>query len=444
MKLLIKIALIIVITFNGSPAQEIINVSLEECVRSAIENNHAYKKAILDKMKAEEKVNESFGTAVLPKIDGSLNYTNAIKRGVFKIDAPGFSGTFPIGSKHSFTAGVTIEQPLLTGAMFLASEIAGMYAEIMEKAADYSKDELVLKVRQAYYTYLLADSFVKLADFQIKRADENRKNTDVMYKAGLIAEYDYIRANVTYQNLLPEKTGALNQKKQAMNNLKLLMGINLSDSIMITDSLTFKEIPLPDYVTGKDSMLEKNHLIQQLELDTKFRDLRADYEWSKHFPELQGFGNWQVQALEEKFIPKDWDYFNSINVGLALRIPIFYGFAVNSRVEQAKIDLKISKENLINTRETIKNNYDNVILQIKKSYEQIDAYKASMDEAERGYQIALKRFNTGLGTQLEVTDALGALLTAQVNYLQSVYDYRVSHATLDMLMGKSIDEIEFN
>lgn len=444
MKLQIKIILILIIVFNSLFAQEVSNISLEECVRIAVVRNHEYKQALLNKQKAEEKVNEAYGTAVFPKINGSVNYTNAIKRGVFRIEAPGFSGTFPIGSKHSFTAGVSLEQPLLTGAMFLAVEIAQTYAEISAKAANYSEDDLILKVRQSYYTYLLADAFVKLADFQIKRADENRKNTDVMYKAGLIAEYDYIRANVTYQNLIPEKTGALNQKKQAMNNLKLIMGIDLNDSLVILDSLTFEDIELPDYVTGKDSLLAKNNLIQQMELQTQLQDLNASYEWTKHLPELQGFGNWQVQALEEKFVPKDWDYFNSINVGLALKIPIFRGFATNSKVEQAKIDYKISEENLINTKETVKNNFENVILQIKKSHEQVNAYKSSMDEAERGYQIAIKRFNTGLGTQLEVTDALGALLAAQVNYLQSVYDYRLNHARLDMLMGKTLDDIKFN
>ena len=68
----------------------------------------------------------------------------------------------------------------------------------------------------------------------------------------------------------------------------------------------------------------------------------------------------------------------------------------------------------------------------------------SVEEAERGYQIALKRFNSGLGTQLEVTDALGALISSQVNYLQSVFDYKLNHARIDQIMGKDLEEINFN
>jgi len=67
-----------------------------------------------------------------------------------------------------------------------------------------------------------------------------------------------------------------------------------------------------------------------------------------------------------------------------------------------------------------------------------------MEQAERGYQISLKRFNTGLGTQLEVTDAQGALILSQVNYLQAVYDYLLNHARLDLLLGNKYTHIDFN
>ena len=444
MRVLIKILIVVSLSLNMIFAQGDAPTSLEECVRIAIENNYIHKQALLNKEKADEQVTEAYGKSVLPKIDGTANYSNALKRGVFRIEAPGFEGTFPMGSKHTFTAGVSLEQPLFTGAMFLAVQIAETYAEVTQKAADYSEDDLILQVRQAYFTYLLAEAFVRLSDHQIKRAEENKKNTEIMFKAGLVPEYDFIRSNVTYQNLIPEKTGAINQQYQAMNNLKLVMGIDLERDLIISDSLFFSEIEVPDKDIQTDSLISKNNLVKQMELQVELQDLNASYEWTKHLPELNAFGNWQVQSLEEKFVPADWDYFNSMNVGLGLRLPIFHGFAIDSKVEQAEIDYKISQENLTNTRQTVKSNFENVVLEIQKSKEQVEAYLVSMDEAERGYQIALKRFNSGLGTQLEITDALGALIASQVNYLQSVYDYRLNHARLDQLMGKDLEEIKFN
>ncbi len=440
LKSLIILNLLAVTTF----AQEAKKVTLEECIKLAIENNHMHKQALLSRDKAIEQETEAFGLSVLPQISGTVNYTNAIERGKMTIDFGGQTQTFSMGSKNTFTTGVSLEQPLFSGALFLATKIAKTYAEVTNKAAAYSEDDLVLKVREAYYTYLLADSFVKLADHQIKRAKENLDDSKVMYDAGLVAEYDYIRANVAYQNLIPEKTGAVNQKKQSMNNLKLVMGSNLNTKYLISDSLVFSEKELPDYNAGLDTLYAKNNLILQMELQAELQDLNASYEWTKHLPEVQAFGNWQVQAMDEKFAPADWDYFNSLNVGLSIRVPIFKGFATSSKVEQAEIDHKISIENLVNTKETVKNNYVNVLLQINKSEEQIRAYTVAMNQAERGYQISLKRFNTGLGTQLEVTDAQGALISSQVNYLQSVYNYLLNHARLDLLLGNKYTEIDFN
>ena len=425
-------------------AQEAQEITLEECVELAVKNNYMHRQALLTKEKAVEQEREAFGRSVLPQISGTVNYTNAIERAKMTIDFGGQTQTFSMGSKNTFTTGVNLEQPLFSGALFLATKIAKTYADVTSKAARYSEDDLVLQVRDAYYTYLLADSFVKLSDHQIKRAKENLDDSKVMYDAGMVAEYDYIRANVTYQNLIPEKTGAVNQKKQAMNNLKLVIGSNLNTQYTISDSLSFSKKELPNYEAGLDTLYIKNNLIKQMELQTELQDLNARYEWTKHLPEIQAFGNWQVQAFDEQFKPADWEYFNSLNAGISIRVPIFEGFAISSKVEQAEIDHKISIENLTNTRETVKNNYENVLLQINRSEEQISAYIIAMEQAERGYQISLKRFNTGLGTQLEVTDAQGALISSQVNYLQSVYDYLLNHARLDLLLGNKYTEIDFN
>jgi len=221
-----------------------------------------HKQALISREKAIEQEREAFGLSVLPKINGTINYTNAVERGKMTIDFGGQTQTFSMGSKNTFTTGVSLEQPLFTGALFLATRIAKTYAEVTNKAADYSEDDLVLKVREAYYTYLLADSFVKLADHQIKRAKDNLDDSKVLYDAGLVAEYDYIRANVAYQNLIPEKTGAINQKKQSMNNLKLVMGSDLTMQYSISDSLIYNYREIPNFNSGLDTLYVKNNLIQ--------------------------------------------------------------------------------------------------------------------------------------------------------------------------------------
>ncbi len=442
----LKIFMMIVILAYSITAQDDgpVRLNLETSINLAVKNNHDYKNALLDLEKANEQVREAYGSALFPSIDGTVNYSRAIKRGEFLIETPFFSGRFPIGSKNTLTAGVSLEQPLFTGAMFLAVDIAETFAEISENAAVYSKEELVLKVKQTYYTKLLAEELVKLSKLQLERAEQNKNNTKSLFDAGLVSEYDMIRSNVQYQSLIPLLSESENQVKLALNNLKLLLGLEAETEIIIDDSLEYRHFELPSFEEGLKQVLFKNKLLKQLELDTELKDLASSYQFTEHLPKLNAFGNWQTQAQEEDIRRfNDWRYVNSLTVGLSLSVPIFRGFTLDSKVEQAEIDLKKSLEEFDKTKKSLRNEYENVVLQIQKTEEQIEAYKAAVSESERGYEIALKRFGTGLGTQIEVTDGLVEVSRANINYLQSVRDYYVYHAQLELLLGKSLNEISY-
>lgn len=439
LKLIVIIFSILLTVVN---AQQDNTYTLDKCIRVAIENNHDHKKSVLDYEKAKEQVWEAYGSSLFPSIEGDVTYQRAIKRARFIIETPFFSGSFPVGSKNTMTATVSAEQPLFTGAMFLAVKIAKTFAEISEKSVEYSEGELIVGVKDAFYTYLLANSLVDLAQLQLQRAEENLKNTKLKYNAGLVSEYDYIKANVQHQNLIPALTEAKNQRKLALNNLKLILGVEFDDDIKVVGSFDFNEIDAPDFEDGLKTVFEKNDLIKQLELQTELTDLTKSYQFTQHLPKLTAFGNWQTQAQEEDARAfSNWRYFNAFTVGVSLKVPIFKGFTLDSKVEQAEIDLKISRENLASTKNAVRNEYENLLLKIEKTKEQISAYKSAVEESRRGYDIAVKRFDSGLGTQLEVTDALVSVTNSEVNLLRAKHEYFVDAAKLDLLLGKNYNEI---
>lgn len=439
-----KIISVILILFAISNyAQEnIIHLNLNKSLEMALEGNHDIKKASLNHEKAEEQVRQAYGSSLFPSIEGSGNYSRAIKKPVFVFDFMGSSQTFEVGSDNSLTFQVNAEQPLFTGAMFLAVRIAETFADISEKNENYTKVDMISKVKEAYYTILLSKNMIRLSEFQLKRAEENKNNTESMYNAGLVAEYDYIKAKVQYQNSIPALSNSKTQYHLAENNLKILLGLELNQKIVINDSLSFSPKLIPNFEDGLDITLSQNQLIQQAELDAEMKDLVASYEFTKHFPELNAFGNWQTQAQESDVRNfKDWRYKNSFTVGLNMRVPIFKGFTIDSQVEQAEIDHKIALEELYKTRKTLKNQYENIVANIDDTKLKIDAYRSALDEANRAYDIAKKRYETGLGTQLELTDSIVGLSRAEYNYQSSVFEYNVLLSQLDLVLGKSVNEL---
>jgi len=434
-----KILLFFFTIIQFTPAQQALKLNLEKCIQIALDNNQDLMIAYLETQKADEQVTEAFGSSVLPDIKGSINYQRAIKRGEFIIETPFFSGSFPQGTENTISVGVTLDQPLFTGAVFFATRIANVYAEISQTAYYSTKASLIKNVKSAYYSYILAEQFLELSNITLEAAEDNLQDVESMYKAGVAPEYDLIRARVQVQNILPEVQKAQNSILLAENSLKVVLGLKIEEEIVIEDSLQFNEIKVDDYSSLSSVLEDKNFTLQQLKLQIELQDKAASYEFSLHFPELYLFGNWATIAQEND--PRsfwDWRYKNSVYVGLNLKVPIFNGWQTTSRVNQAEIELEKVKEQYTLTNNSLKNQLETVLLRIKETRFQIDAYSSTIEQAQAGYDISLKRYSSGIGTQLETIDSLVELTRARVNYLNAIFDYYVLHAELEELLSTEV------
>ncbi len=419
-----------------------LTLSLDKAIRIALESNHDLRQSKLDKQKAEEKVRQTFGESVLPSIDGFGTFSRAIKRPAFFLETPFFSGTFPSGTNNNIVAGIQVDQPLVTGSMFLATRISKTFSKLASLAQQYSVAELISKVKDSYYTYLLAKEYVSVSELQVKRAEENLKNTKQMFSVGRVSEYDQIKANVQFQNSIPVLTEAKNQLELAENNIKLILGIELTNQLEIIGQLEYNELGSMSKENGFQTIFNSNMLLKQAEVNTKLNELSSSFQYSQHYPELRAFGNWQLQSQENDDRSfSNWRFINSVSIGLNLRVPIFKGFSIDSKYQQAKIDYDKSLESLIKTKKELLRDFENTLATIKKTKEQITSYQSAVEETEKGYQIAQKRYTSGLSTQIEITDALVSVTQAKYNYITSIYVYNLLHAKLDLLLGKSTEEI---
>ncbi|MGB5848328.1 MAG: TolC family protein [Ignavibacteriaceae bacterium] len=440
LKKIIFIMLAFYLPFLG--AQDTLKLNLEKSIDLAIIKNHDLKIAKLEYERAEEQITEAFGLSVLPKIKGVVNYRRAIQRGEITLETPFFSGSFPQGTINTFTIGASLEQPLFTGAVFYATRISKVYAEISEKGYYSSQANLIKDVKRAYYAYLLAKEFKNLSLVTLKAAEGNLKNSKALYEAGLAPEYDFIRSRVQVQNILPEVEQSKNSIKVAKNTLRYILGLDLEQPFNVEDSLVFAELSTDDYETSQRIMNNQNFTLQQLKLQIELQDKAVSYEFSKHFPELFLTGNWQTAAQENERAFSSWRYINSVYVGLNLKVPIFNGFQTTSKVQQAKIELMKAEEEFSKTDQLFNNQLDNLLLRIEETKNKISAYDATINEAQLGYDISVKRYSNGLGTQLENIDALVALTRAKINYLDAIFTYYELHANLEALLASEVKIID--
>lgn len=436
-----RILLIILLFLPGylSAQDAVLELDLQKSLRMAMEMNHDIRIAKLNKLIADERVSEAWGDAVSPKIEATASYNRALKKGVFFIETPFFSGAIPQGTANTLGGGMTATQTLFSGSLFIAVRAAELYDEMVSEMYNVTKDELAVQVKRAYYSVLLMKEVKKLSESMLATAEENLKNTQAMYDAGLVAEYDLLRARVQVSNLVPQVTEAGKSLKIAENTLKITVGLDLHQEIRVEETMSYRLSVLPDMQESEQTVRERNPLLRQLRLETELRDKAISVAQAKYFPELSAVARWDIQAQEEDERPFDrWRYNNAVYVGVNMRVTLFNGFMTAAKVEQAELEKKITEETLLRQEKLLANRLQETVMTMKSQQEKIESYKMGIEQAEKAYSISKDRFSSGLATQLEVVDAMTAMTQAKVNYLTGVYEYLMTDAALQQLLSKEV------
>jgi len=166
----------------------------------------------------------------------------------------------------------------------------------------------------------------------------------------------------------------------------------------------------------------------QQEYVTKGYDRAIGIAKADSRPQLFASSNFQFQKQRDEFNPAKGDWSKSWSASLILSFPIFDGFTNSGRVRQARVDFEQSKY----LQQQIE---ENVALAVRSAYaswqESVASLKTqekTIEQAAEGLRIANLRYQSGVGTQLEVLSAQTASTQAKVNYINAVYDFELAVA----------------
>ena len=325
--------------------------------------------------------------------------------------------------------------PLINASLWKSLRISATDVELAVEQARSSKLSMINQVKKGFYAVLLAhDSYVVFKQ-SYDNAMENYLDIKRKYEQGTVAEYDLIRADVTVKNTEPNLLQAENVLVLAKWQLKALLGMDLEMPIDCEGALgDYRELLFADYM-ATDTTLAANTDLRQLDLQKQ--QLRHTLTMQKldFLPTLSLSGLYQWSAMNNDFKFKNYRWNPYSMIGLSLSIPIFTGGSRYMKLKQTEISLKQldwqRDDTQRNLRLAVKQQLDNMSTCVKR----FDAASKGIDQAERGYRIAQKRYDTGAGTWLEMNDAELALTQARLNFNQAIYDYMVAKTDLEKTLG---------
>ncbi|HBK32087.1 MAG TPA: TolC family protein, partial [Porphyromonadaceae bacterium] len=340
-----------------------------------------------------------------------------------------------VGRKNSWTTGVNVSLPLVVPSLWKNIQISQVDIELAMEEARSSKINLRNQVKKAFFSLLLAKDSYEVFKETYRTDSINLDDIKNKFKQGIVPEYDVITADVRLKSIIPNILQADNMKKIAELQLKMLMGIDSEVPMTVSGALSDYEESMFQQLIPADTSMVENSDLKQFDLQSNKAQKAYELQKLQFAPTLTSSFNYMYMSQNNDFRFRDyrWDPYSV--VGVTLSIPLFNGGQRYYNVKQSQIQLWQLQEQRKDLERSLKLSLKNNIDLIHKNIEQIVATQSSVEQARKGYEITRKRYETGLGTIVDVNAAALAMTSAELQYRNAIYDYLAAKADLEKVLG---------
>ena len=408
-------------------AQKKQEMTIEQCLEYALGNNESIQISELRINDAEAKIRGIVALG-LPQamIQGGLNYNFEVQTSL--VDASNFDRTLAPGTLTEiqfalpFDGNVSmgVSQLIFDGAYFVGIEASKTFKQLSIKENERTKIEVVEAVTKSYYNVLINQAQLYLLNQNFSRLDTLLRETTQMYQNGFAEQIDVDRIKVSYNNIKVSLETQIQLSEISQKLLKFQMGMPLEIPLVLTTPLRDVNLDIPDIPTNFNyndrieySLLETNRNLALLD--------KKNY-LSEYLPKIYGNFNYgfnNARSLGSDLLADNW--FNFGIVGATVSIPLFEGFSKKTKIQQSKI--KINQ--LDYQKSFLQKNIQIEIVQQKMSLESnlkiLEVQRQNQELAANIFRITKIKFQEGIGSNLELTNADNEYKTAQTNYLITLY-----------------------
>jgi TolC family type I secretion outer membrane protein len=295
-------------------------------------------------------------------------------------------------------------------------------------------DAVILGVKQSYYVLLGSQAIVKVREETVKNRELLVKQARGFYEVGTRAKIDVVRAESNLFNAEADLIAAQNAVKVAWVTLKNALGLRelaerplVEEAVMTTIPYTLEQARELAYTNRPElKSFEAQRRAQDQNIATARRghlpDIIFDAAYGRRNDSDSGFNTFPLQPA--------W------SVGLNLNIPIFDGFRTTNRVEETLRTYHLIRAQEEAQRQQVALDVESAYLRLVELQERIKANEAAAGAAKENLDLANGRYQVGVGSIIEVTDAQTLYTDAQTTYIRALYDYKIADAQLVRAIGQ--------
>ena len=341
-----------------------------------------------------------------------------------------FNPSTPIRNQsyNNYTAALSLQQTLYDFGK-TSGHVSASEQQYDASVSDFesARENVIANVQLAYIGFVQAKRLVNVSEETVRQMEEHLKQAKAFYSVGKRPQFDVTTAEVNLANAVVARIRARNQMRLAKIQLENAIGIYPTSSYDVRDA----------FDTLAFTMSLDSVKIAAVEHRSELRSAQARYAatrslasaaWRQHLPTISLNGTWTWSSF-------DFPLQSRWVAGATVTVPLFQGFGISSQVEQAEATADVAQSSLDVLVESVVLEVEQNYLSLKEAEERIGASAKFVAQAKENLALAQGRYNSGVGSPIEITDAQINLSNAQITYIQSMSDYNSSLIRLRRAMG---------
>jgi outer membrane protein TolC len=410
-------------------------ITVDEAIAYSLENQPRIAQALQNWLAANERTLQAL-SPLLPQLSalGRVSYGGEHQR--VEIDNTGSSVTRTRTSVG--TASITASQLIFDfGKNWAGRDAAKADAQFLREQVELQKDLIVLAVKESYLNLLLAARLTVVGAQALERAELNLRSAKGFFEVGTRPKSDVTRAEVDVANARVDLIRSQNAVSLARIALNTAMGVAIDSPTRLVDILGYQK-----FVVDRDTLvaesLRRRPEYKQSKFQVDAAEARVRQAFRNFWPDLVGVGTYgisdtRVNTLNGGVVntaDPEW------SVALELRWSIFDGGFKIFRYRETQALRDAAVANVRATELQVWQEVEQADVSLIEAEQRIFAAQKAVESAQENFRLAQGRFDAGVGTIIDLTDAQLALTQAQAQEVQALTDHRLSFARLERAVGR--------
>jgi len=385
---------------------------------------------------SQNRVREGY-SAYLPQINANFGLDNNLKLQTNIIPAGTFGNPDPLevrfGTKYIAAGTVQLDQKIYDQSMIMGFTAYKPSVNLSRMQLSKTREDIAYNIASAYINVLVVQEQINLLKTNLESYNKIMKVTQLQYDKGVAKKTDFDRIRVTVNNLASQLSLAESNMKVAQNSLKMNMGMDQKTEISLTDTVEFKQLKAEQ--AALDFKKENRIDYQILNGSANLQEIQLKMLRAQYVPSISGYARYGVQALNNNFRDLWGSWFDYSTIGLKVTIPIFDGLNKDARIKQQKMTWLTEKKNVELYAMQFELQYENAAVQVKRSRVSVLNDNENLLLAKEVFEQTSMQYQGGVASLSDLINAENGYKEAQTNYINSLFNLRISELDMQKANG---------